>query len=293
MPKRADDSDLEDRPQSRRRPGKKKTRKRRTPLALILGLSIGGFVLLVGGGVAIILLVRDRSAAGPPPPGPFPNMLAHWSFDELRTDPATEITTVLDGSGRGNNGVLTGGRIAAGRKGNALWLDGRDDQYLDVSGNKDLNFAEGSEFTVAAWYQTKERVGTILAFRNSQRKTQLDLYVRDNHLLGIIGGDEDTGPEHAFIWCDPVNDGGWHHAALTRSGKFIELFYDGVEVGKDARGVSGGRITSDMRYIGCNLKFNDDEKKIIRRVGFKGAIDEVYVFSRALKWQEIQALMKR
>jgi hypothetical protein len=223
----------------------------------------------------------------PPPQDPFPNMIAHWSFDNVKDGKVTDQT------GRGNNGVLTGGRLAPGVKGDALWLDGRDDQYCELNQSKDLNFAEGAELTIAAWYQTKDRAGTILAFRNSERRTQLDLYVRDNHLLGIIGGDDDTGPNHAFVWCDPVNDGNWHHAALTRKGKFIELFYDGVSVKVDANGRSGGPLTGDMRYIGVNLKFDENEKRLIPRIGFKGGIDEVYVFSRALQAHEIQKLMKR
>jgi hypothetical protein len=294
MPNRRRDDDSEDRPRARRPAGNKKKKKRGPSPALVIGLVAGGVLLVGGGAVAAVLLLRDRStAAAPPTPDPFPNMLAHWSFDDVRPDPAGERPTVVDATGRGNDGTLIGGRLAPGRKGNALWLEGTEEAYLDVGRGKDLNFAEGSEFTLAAWYQTRERVGTILAFRNSQRHTQLDLYVRDNHLLGIVGGDEDLGPDHAFIWCDPPNDGGWHHAALTRHGKFIELYYDGVQVGLDARGKSGGKITADRRFVGSNPLLTEGDRQKVPRVGFKGAIDEVYVFSRALKQPEVQALMKR
>jgi Concanavalin A-like lectin/glucanases superfamily len=295
MTKRYRDDDIDDRPRRRStRTGPKKSKKKGGPsVGLIVGLTIGGIVLLGGGAVGAVLLLRDRSTGSGAGSDQFPNMIAHWSFDDFQTDKATEVTTVRDSTGRGNNGKLVGGRLAPGKKGNALWLDGRDDQYLDISVGKDLNFADGAEFTVAAWYQTSERFGTILAYRGNDLKNQLDLYVRTNHLLGIVGDDRDPGPNHAFIWCDPKNDGQWHHAALTRKGKVIELYYDGMSVGKDMTGNCAGPITGDMRMIGCNLKFVEDDEKLFGRRGFKGAIDEVYMFSRALTAPEIGMLMKR
>jgi Concanavalin A-like lectin/glucanases superfamily len=292
---RNDDEDdrIDDRRRLKKKGRKKKPKRRGSPMALIIGGAIAGVLLVGGVVVAVVMLTRGKSVPVPPPPDPFPDMVAHWSFDDLRVDNAKEQTTVRDSTGRGNDGILSGGRMAPGIRGNALFLDGSESTYLDVSKAKDLNFVDNADLTLAAWYQTKERVGTILAFRNSEKLTQLDLYVRDNHLLGIIGDDADQGPGHAFVWCDAVNDGQWHHAALVRKGKFIELYYDGMKAGFDARGQSGGKITGDMRYIGVNLKFSQEDLRKIPRIGFKGGIDEVYVFKRALSPQDIQALMKR
>ncbi len=284
MPKRHFDSDLEDAPRRRRRRVKRKSGPNPALILTVAGL---GFLLVTGILVGGYFLLRVNSGPPAPPQDPFPGMLAHWSFDKFEGE-----QVVVDETGRGNNGRFMAGRIAPGYKGNAYWSDGRDDQYIDVSQCKDLNFAEGAEFTVAAWYQTREKAGTILAFRNSQRRTQLDLYVRDNHLLCIVGDDDDPGPEHAFCWCNERNDDKWHHAAFTRSGKVVSLFYDGLLVKTDSNRHSGGRLTGDMRYIGVNLKFDDNEKQLVSRVGFKGGIDEVYVFSRALTATEIQSLMK-
>jgi hypothetical protein len=214
-------------------------------------------------------------------------MLAHWSFDDVRD------MKVVDSTGRGNDGVLTGGRIAPGVKGNALWLDGRDDQYCDVSSSKELYFAPNAEFTIAAWYTTKERWGTILAFRHSDSPCQLDLYVRTDHLLAIVGDDTDLDGKHAFLWWDTVNDGQWHHVAVTRKGSMVSMFCDGAFIKNISTTRSGGQISGNMRYIGANLKFTQEDLRKIPRVGFKGGIDEVYVFSRALSEQEIRALMKR
>src|SRR5262249_34886743 len=151
---------------------------------------------------------------------PFPNMLAHWSFDE-------QSETIRDVSGHGHDGRLVGGMFGPGKKGRALVLGGRDDQYVEIPNKPDLNFAYDSEFTLAAWFQTTEKHGTILSLRNSTMPGTLDLFVRDNHGLGICGDETESGNNgrQAFCWCRPVNDGQWHHIALTRSGKFVEVFY--------------------------------------------------------------------
>jgi hypothetical protein len=288
-----DDDDFDDRPRRRnRRTGK--SRRAGPSVALVVGLVTAGVLLLGGGIVAAVLLTRDRGQPAAPN-DPFPGMLAHWSFDDVRSEAGGERTVIRDGTGRGNDGVLVGGQLAPGRKGNALWLDGRDDQYVDVSQGKDLTFAPDTELTVAAWFQAREKYsGTIVAFHHPTLATQLDLYVRDHRVIGIIGDDQDTG-KHGFVWAHAptASDGQWHHVALTRRGKFVEVFYDGASQGVDAQGNSGGRLSGGMGAIGCNLRFVQDDVRNFGRPGFRGAIDEVYVFSRALRADEIQALMRR
>jgi hypothetical protein len=285
MPKRFRDAD-EDTPRPRRSKSRPK-KKKKGPSGLLIGLAVaGGIILLAGAGLAAVLLLNR---GGPPGPAadPFPGMLAHWSLDEAPNE------RVPDKTGRGNDGKMTGGGFGPGAKGRAFYADGRDDQYVDLAGAKDLSFAAGAEFTIAAWYQTQESRGTILAFRHSRSKCQCDLFVRDRHLLAVIGDDNDTAGGGSFVWCHTENDGKWHHAAVTRHGKTIELYYDGVSAGTETTDWAAGPITTDLRAIGCNLRFVQDDEKQFGRRGFKGAVDEVYVFSRALKGPEIQGLMKR
>jgi hypothetical protein len=306
MPRRSydDDSDLEDRPRRRhKKPGGKRPKNRGMSVALIVGLALGGVFLIGGGAVAAVLLLRDRSTGTAQAQDPFPSMLAHWSFDKVKVNP-DESTTIFDETGRGNDGRMTGGKLAPGRKGNALWLDGREDQYVDVSKAKDLQaFAPGTELTIAAWFQTRERTGgTIVAFHHPEYPTQLDIFVRDYRVIGIIGDDNDTTGRHAFVWGEDkskmpptASNGQWHHVAMTRRERIVEVFYDGVSQGIDARGNSGGKLSGGEGAIGCHLGFvrNSVDMTKFGRAGFKGAIDEVYVFGRALSESEIQRLMQR
>ncbi|MBO0700311.1 MAG: LamG domain-containing protein [Zavarzinella sp.] len=240
---------------------------------------------MTGAALAAVLLLDKRGPAGPTPDA-FPNMLAHWPLDEAPNERAPDKT------GHGNDGKMVGGGFGPGARGKAFYADGRDDQHVDVSRAKDLNFAAGAEFTLAAWYQTTESHGTVLAFRDSTGTCQWDLFVRTKHLLAVIGDDNDTSGG-SFVWCRQENDGKWHHAAVTRRGKTIELYYDGVSAGTETSALATGPITTDLRAIGCNLRFVQDNERRFGRAGFKGAIDEVYVFGRALSGPEIQALMKR
>jgi hypothetical protein len=296
MPRRHydDDDDDDDRPRRKRSAGKH-PKKRGTPVGLIVGLAVGGVLLLGGGAVAAILLLRDKPTGAAAPADPFPNMLAHWSFDKVKPN-GDDTFTIPDETGRGNDGKMTGCRLAPGKKGNAIWLDGRDDQYVDVSKAKDLRqFAPNSELTIAAWFLATEKyAGTVVAFHHPTLPTQLDIFVRDNRVIGIVGDDNDTG-KHGFVWAPQPTaaNGQWHHVALTRREKFVEVFYDGVSQGIDARGNSGGRLSGGEGAIGCHLGFVRQDIRQFGRPGFKGAIDEVYVFARALKADEIQRLMNR
>jgi hypothetical protein len=284
MPRRLDDED-DDAP----RPKKKKKRKPppKSNKGLIIGLAIAGGVLLLGG-VATTVYFLTRSDPKPEQKREeFPGMLAHWSFDD---------STGKDQTGRGNDGRLVGGSFGPGKKGNALVLEGRDDQYMDLGQGKDMNFYENGAFTVALWYKTNERVGTLFSLRHAEMPATIDLFVRDNHALGIVGDDTDDGSgpaRHAFCWCHPLNDGQWHHVALMRYENFIEIFYDGNSQGKDTHGACRGKITTSLRAIGCEKKFVQEEEKRFGRAGFRGTIDEVYLFNRPMAQDEILKLMKR
>jgi Concanavalin A-like lectin/glucanases superfamily len=301
MPKRNskdDDDEDGDRPRPKRKQSSgRRPKKRGMPVGLIVGLAIGGVLLLGGVVVAIVMLTRGKPVQAAAPPDPFPNMLAYWSFDDIRVN-ADETITINDGTGRKNHGKMVGGKLAPGRKGNALWLDGREDTYVDVSTAKDLSFAPQAELTIAAWFLAREKYsGTIVAFHGPTTPTQLDIFVRDNRVIGIIGDDQDTG-QHGFVWAEKnpnptASNGQWHHVAMTRKEKFVEVFYDGISQGVDARGNSGGKLSGGMGAIGCHLGFVRDNIKNFGRAGYNGAIDEVYVFSRALKQNEVQALMNR
>jgi hypothetical protein len=252
---------------------------------LWVGLGAGGALLLAAVVVVIVLLGRRSPAAGPSPYARLGGLLAHWSFDDVQG------ATVRDQSGRGHHATLQGGRLAQGVTGQALWLDGQGDQFCDLGGGNDLNFADHAGFTFAGWFRTAEESATILSLRNRQANTQIDLLIRGGRLLVVVGDDLDPGPQNAFVFAQQPNDGQWHHFAFSRNGSVIELYLDGVSQGANQAPNSGGPITTDLRALGSERLWQLNNDLRWGAPSFRGGIDEVCVFDRALTAAEIRGLM--
>ena len=74
---------------------------------------------------------------------------------------------------------------------------------------------------------------------------------------------------------------------------FIEIFYDGNSQGKDTHGACRGKLSTNLCTIGCERKFIQLDERRFGRAGFKGMIDEVYIFDRSMRQEEVLALMRR
>ncbi len=276
-------------------------RKSGAPLWAWVGLGCGGGLVVVGLLVAVVVVaitLNRRSKAGPPAPTPaatannpkvqrMAGLLAYWSFDDIQGGRA------IDGSGRNNHATLVGARPGVGARGQGLRLEGRAGQYCDLGAGNDLNFAANAPFTFAGWYRTPQRSATILSLRHSRGSQQIDLLVRDNRLIVVVGDDNDPETQNAFVWAKRENDGGWHHFAFTRRGSTVELFLDGISQGTGVALHSGGPITTDRRALGCERLWAENNDRRWGNASFQGGIDEVCVFNRALAPAEIQALMER
>jgi hypothetical protein len=276
------DEDEDDRPRRRRPPRRKSKAGGGTALVVGAIIAIAVFIAL-GGVVAAVMYYRDR--AGPGTLASDPSLVAHWSFDDVQG------AQVTDQSGRGRHATLVGGRVADGIRGQALWLDGQPNTYCDLGAGPAFDFAPGAPFTLAGWFQTLDRSGTILSFRHTTLPTQVEVIVRNGQLLGIIGDDTDRGNQ-GIVWGRPVADGRWHHFALVRTAAFVELYLDGVSQGRGA-GMHAGPITTDLRAVGCERLWVQQNDMRWGRPGFVGGIDEVYVFNRELSADEVQRLMRR
>ena len=211
------------------------------------------------------------SAGGPGGGGPTGGLVAAYDFDE-----AGDVRA-LDASGNGNDGMLSGPtRTSAGKFGGALSFDGIND-WVTVDDHATLDLTSG--MTLEAWVKPSALSGWRTALiKETASGLAYALYAHDNSPRPAayirIGGDRAT-PGNAAL---PTN--AWTHLATTYDGSRLRLFVNGVET---STAVSGSiEQSAQPLRIGGNAVWGEY---------FKGLIDEVRVYNRALSAAEIQADM--
>jgi len=194
-----------------------------------------------------------------------------WRFDE------GSGVTIYDRSGNENNGTLNGNpQWVAGKIGGALEFDGKDD-YLDCGNYASLDITD--KVTIAVWVKTNDA-------GNSQHNPYVTKgdhsYAIKHHISNSI---------EFFIYHDknwhlvhfPVDgsfNGVWHHLAGTYDGTNLKLYIDGK---LEATNAYTGSIASSNFSV--NIGRNAQTEQF-----YKGAIDDVRIYKRALMQDEIAAI---
>jgi hypothetical protein len=201
-------------------------------------------------------------------------------------------TTVNDLTGNGNGGAVSGATwITAGRYGQALSFNGTSD-WIKIPDSPSLDLTTG--MTVEAWVNPASSAGwqTVL-YKERPAPTDAGmawaLYSSDQDsppaIYGTLAGATGNG-----LWTHatgttmlPLN--GWSHLAATYDGSALRLYVNGTLVKTFAL---PGRlwVTEGPLRIGGNSPSIPYGGQF-----FKGAIDEVRVYNRALSQADIQADM--
>jgi hypothetical protein len=254
--------------------------------------------------------VPGHQGIRPPPPGPpeeapqfnidpdrpsvvkIPQVVGYWPLDEIdRFGPPTTknlVATPSSTSARVSNVMLVDGKF-----GKAFELDAAHNSSVDLGQDWNLNFAALDDFTIAGWVRTRDRSGTVLSMRNSAREQpMIDISLEGGLVKANVRGDRAraVGPPPFILGDEQINDGEWHHFAVTRdNGSKIVLFLDG----KPSDGLfddrAGGPITTDWRYLGRE-RYQEVKQRQVSY--FTGSIDEFCIFKRALSHEEIRKLAK-
>ena len=204
-------------------------------------------------------------------------LVAAYNFEEISG------TTVVDASGRGNHGALDGAaRTSAGRFGKALSFDGIDD-WVTIKDTSSIDLSTG--ITLEAWvYPTDNMSGwrSVLVKETPPDHASYYLYANsdtDQPATGVrIGSDQNLqgGP-----WLIPNT---WVHLAGTYDGTTQRLYVNGTEVVN--RPHSGPiELSTGVLRLGGNSIWGDEF--------FKGLIDEVRIYNRALSAGGIQTDMNK
>jgi glucose/arabinose dehydrogenase len=224
--------------------------------------------------VSLLLLapLLSRGHAAVPSAG----LIAHWSFDETRG------TAAADSSGHGHGGSLTYGpawRPAEDCKvGGCLSLDGVDD-YVKVLDTASLRVT--GDVTVSAWIKP-----TSLATKQSvvSKRYEYELGPLDNAAPNPLhwSHKNSSGTVISGKLTSGVDAGAWQHVVLVRdaAAKRVTGYENGALA--DVSTYAAAPATSSYQLnIGRNPAGNQH---------FKGLVDEVRVYRRALSDAEIQEL---
>ena len=191
----------------------------------------------------------------PPPIGP----VGEWGFDERVG------RQVLDASGAGNPGTLSGATRTRGRFGGGLWFDGRND-WVTVAGDRSLDLTSG--MTLAAWVRPLARGRTVVV-KESVNRLSYGLYARPS-------GHVFTTAEHALRG-RALKRNRWSHLAMTWDGLIMRVYVNGAEASR-ATLIGTAKTAAGPLRIGGNAIWPEF---------FKGTIDEVRIYDRALTAAEI------
>jgi hypothetical protein len=186
---------------------------------------------------------------------------------------------VIDASGNGNHGTLSGTvRRSTKRFGTAMEFNGSS-SMITVNDSVSLDLTKG--MTLQAWVyptaKTLQTWHTVIA-KEKSGGAPYGLYVtHDSTRAATII--EVAGTQKTLMPTGSLPIGKWTHLAATYDGVTQRMFVNGTQV--DSRPQAGFIDVSDGKLrIGGNLTWAEY---------FKGRLDEVRIYNRALSQAEILA----
>jgi hypothetical protein len=234
--------------------------------SLTIGVEGSGEGLLI---VDDILLTKDSRVLLTPATPANDNLVAHYAFEG----------NASDSTGSHPGTVMGLSNFEAGKVGQAIRFAGVFGDYVEITGYKGI--LGSGPITVTAWINTRAtETGTIMAWGGPiVEGNRFDFRVNDNRLRGEFSGGNIQG---ASI----VNDGGWHHVAMTvqanatASYPEVVLWVDGQDdtIPSTDDTIVNILAESDAR-IGMNPSYEGR--------WFGGLIDELYLYDRVLTPEEI------
>ncbi len=215
----------------------------------------------------------DKAAAAPPDLAR--GLAGHWTFDDGRGSIAR------DTSGRGNHGAIKGGaKWTEGVIGGALEFDGRDD-FVAIPNESAFDIT--GSVTVSAWIRVESFTRSWQAIVTKGDRAWRLHRAGATQSAGFACTDLSRNETGDLNGKKNVADGHWRHIAGVLDGTTISLHVDGVP---DASAESSPKISVNDHAV--LIGANDQAKGRL----FRGLIDDVRIYDRALSVGEIQALVK-
>jgi len=201
-------------------------------------------------------------------------LIAHWKMDD---NAAT--TTVVDSSGKGNNGNAkrhTSTLTSPGIINSSLSFNGVND-YITIP--KQSNLITGrNDFTIAGWYNLNDKstIQNLIAWKEPFSAVQ----------FAITDGLDNTG-----IWADSkwlmsisysFTARNWHHITWTRSGNLWKVYINGTQIGPD--------IIDNYSFNMPILNYHIGAESTAPSQFLSGLLDDVRIYNRELSGTEVKSL---
>ena len=202
-------------------------------------------------------------------------LVAAYNFEEASG------ATVVDVSGKGNHGTVSGAtRTTAGKFGRALSFDGVDD-WVTINDSASLDLTNG--MTLEAWVYPTD---TMSGWQTVLNKEQPDGFGAAYYLAA---NSDLNQPEVAVYTTDwyklyggpALSANKWVHLVGTYDGSTMKLYVNGSQVSSQQQ-AGGIDVTNGVLRIGGNSYWGEF---------FKGRIDEIRIYNRALSATEIKSDM--
>lgn len=199
--------------------------------------------------------------------------VASWGFDE------GEGETAFDASGNFNNGTLLNGLLwSEGYTGNGLLFDGVDD-YVNIPASSSLDINTNA-VSVSIWtkleYLPADLPGSFGPLYDSEEDNYVLYEDKGNNELRFKVTTSNSA-ERPGIPADDLVTNEWMHIVGVYDGVHANIYLNGVQ--KDSHLLTGTVRAGQVANIGYSLN-----------AYFKGAMDDINIFNRALSEEEINFL---
>jgi sialidase-1 len=197
----------------------------------------------------------------------------YWNMNELSGVNVADQTGVNTGTSEGGLS-FTEGRIHSGR-----FFDGIDDAIRNTA----LTPSFTADVTVSIWVNFTSSANNlrILDFCQAGGSGFPGINIKMGEVgnAGKLALDNSGGPTTELTTATTINDGLWHHAAVTRSGTTYTFYVD-----RQVVGTSGGTLlTYTQMLVGVSSELGN-----LR--WFLGYLDELRAYDRALSEPELDQL---
>lgn len=215
----------------------------------------------------VLLLTAGAGAAEP-------GLVGWWKLDE------GVGTTVADSSDRGHGGSFVAG--------NPAWVEGKYGGALKFDGVSKVEIPDHADFhledavSVALWANPEavqvEDAKLFIKQKSGYYPYCLQYDGNSQTIYANINASAQFNTRPRL----PNFPGQWAHLCFTYDGSALILYKDGVEV---ARVAASGKLQQNTLSLSIGGRLGSGNN-------FKGMIDDVRLYNRALTWQEILQVMQ-